>query len=468
MPYKPVVVDEFPGLDYRSDVLTARAIAATNVDIDLSGKIGNRDGYTNLWSDVGSTVVQLGTFRSVASAAQGLIVGGGSIRAVDNFGSLLGTAAVGAVVGRFAQVAAPNQEYVYYSGGTGATTVLRWDGVTFTSPAGLGAYSGTLIAATPIDDRLVIANHDTAGRLIFSNAGQPESITYGSGPPATGNYVDVGVGKGEKITEMAVWRDSLIVFQPHRFFVFYGTTVDATGNPVFNYRTVDVGQGAEGTVTYGNGACVAHDGVYFINRSGVWHTTGDAPVRVSRPLGPYETGLRTIGSDGTRVYASDSTQTFVYHTELGVWTRYGLVFTAAAPYPEGQLVLDATRDSDSLLFGTVTRAFVLGGGRTLDSGQAINGLYQLGWSDLGVNDQKVIRQVALEGSGTVTLTRKNEQGVARDDTVTMFAPGFESGQGAFVRKASRARLVSLRLTASGVWSVSRITLDLRDSKAERV
>lgn len=57
------------------------------------------------------------------------------------------------------------------------------------------------------------------------------------------NYVDLTPGDGEPIMGMIAWRGYLFVFKQSKFFRFSSTTTDSTGNPVFNYDTVDTGIG---------------------------------------------------------------------------------------------------------------------------------------------------------------------------------------------------------------------------------
>jgi hypothetical protein len=56
--------------------------------------------------------------------------------------------------------------------------------------------------------------------------------------------VDLTPNDGEVITEWRVGAATLFVFKQTKFFVFYGNSTDGSGNPVFNYRSVDLGVGA--------------------------------------------------------------------------------------------------------------------------------------------------------------------------------------------------------------------------------
>jgi hypothetical protein len=159
----------------------------------------------------------------------------------------------------------------------------------------------------------------------FSDAGDPE--TFG-----VNNYVTLWPGDGEGITGLVRWRDMVFAFKRSRFAVFYGTSTDGTGNPIFNYRSVDAGVGC-----LQQGAAVAgEDGVYFATLTGLYRTTGGDPVLVSKPVEPWLhrdvtvpaviSGNPTLAYHRGRVYVNYPSAGVqgVYDTQTGEWTAWNL------------------------------------------------------------------------------------------------------------------------------------------------
>jgi hypothetical protein len=110
----------------------------------------------------------------------------------------------------------------------------------------------------------------------FSDEGAPN--TWGAN-----NYVDLTPGDGEQIMGLAVWREALFVFKESRFFVFYGTSSDSTGNPDFLFNSIEATVGPSSS----KAIAVGRDGVYFLNQRGIYRTTGNTPELVSELLDPF-------------------------------------------------------------------------------------------------------------------------------------------------------------------------------------
>jgi hypothetical protein len=107
----------------------------------------------------------------------------------------------------------------------------------------------------------------------FRAAGNPFSYS---------DYVDVTPGDGEYVVNLTSYRDLVFAFKQTKFFVFYGNETSSTGTLVPNYRAVDAGVGC----ACPRGAVAAPEGVYFLDRTGVYLTTGSTPRKVSGPLDP--------------------------------------------------------------------------------------------------------------------------------------------------------------------------------------
>lgn len=162
--------------------------------------------------------------------------------------------------------------YVRYGGHTwfmGGTTLVRVapDGTPTTSVA---PFAADWLGALPWENRVVLVAGD---RLQFSNLN--DGNTYG-----TDNWVDVQVGDGERLAGATAWSNYFFAFKQSRFFVFYGTSTDADGEPVFDYRTV-AAPGAE-EITAG-GVAAGERGVYYSSPLGDIRLTTGGPGRPIEP-----------------------------------------------------------------------------------------------------------------------------------------------------------------------------------------
>jgi hypothetical protein len=282
---QPFSVDAFGGLNVMDDpeeLGASQAVALSNVDFSQPGRVRTRDGWALFSTSAAASTVQGGAYYKSNAGVETLVVGDGSTL----YPFALSTGVVGATQGAaivagnnsFARFGTPTTTRLYVT--TGSGSMYRYDGgfTLVSAPDAATAY----VAVTANDNRLVVAPNSLAGqpgtngeRVWFSDAGAPE--TFGAN-----NYVGLWPGDGEPITALCRWRDRLFAFKQTKFAVFTGTSTDTSGNPVFNYYGVDAGQGANA------GAVVAgDDGLFFANNSGVYVTTGQQPVYLSRALEPW-------------------------------------------------------------------------------------------------------------------------------------------------------------------------------------
>lgn len=288
------MVDRFGGLNLADDPTVVGATGATelfNVDLDVSGRIRARAGYATIKAIATTTVEGLAAYDTTAGTSQ--VVVGHTTTGTRKYeayastgGAVVATATPGATAVNAARWGDPTNEYLYIANGT--DTVWRWSGAAFTQPAGMP--TAKYLAISPNSNRLVAANlSGLPSRVLFSNAGAPETFTYDTAPtPDTGDYVDLTPGDGSGINGATAWQNYIFVFKRDRFFVFTGESVDADGQPVFNYRTVD-----------GFGSIIppiaGDEGVYFFDGRTIWVTTGGIPTRVSRPVEPMLRGVPGVG-----------------------------------------------------------------------------------------------------------------------------------------------------------------------------
>jgi hypothetical protein len=217
-------------------------LSTEHFDNTFRDRLRGRDGV-GAWNQAGTLVTSDATFGyPLASAA-------------------IGTGAAG--------------PYLYFNDWA-LGTVRRFDGTVFTTPGGVpAAFSMTL---SPTSNRLVIIDWTLHHRVKFSDAGTPETFT-------ANNFVDLHPNDGSGLVGLATWRDLVFAFKQNKFFVFYGESTDSSGNPIFNYRTVDTGVGMAAFESTKQ-AAAAPDALYFGNDEGIWRTTGGPPEKVSQALDP--------------------------------------------------------------------------------------------------------------------------------------------------------------------------------------
>lgn len=171
-------------------------------------------------------------------------------------------------------------------------------------------------------DRLFIypglSKTDNQSRLIFSDAGNPESYT------ATTQFVDINPGDGERLMDGVVQDDNLVSFKEDSTYVFTFTSTPADAelvkiNPIIgvtNYKCVE---------SFENAIYVLHRGSvyeivnYNFNRINVklpFVTDTTAPATFTRLDSIY---LNRIGD---RLVARWSNNLYIYGLRTKTWTRW--------------------------------------------------------------------------------------------------------------------------------------------------
>lgn len=472
MSYEPVVIDEFGGLNLRdepSSIGLSGAQDLLNVDLDAPGRVRTRDGVTDA-STSGVTIT--GTWGALARVSStymlGISVNAGSF--VPNSISSAG------VVNNFAA----GDTYTHgptltllgdeATGGTGEVTYAflpRGDSGNmhfYTISAGVPTAAGSVVgrprfaAAMASEGRLAQGGYATATTSPSGADGSPSTVFFSdAGAPATypaNNFVHLRPGDGEEIRAMVAWRELMLVFKESVVFVFYGTSTNEAGDPVFNYRSIDLPDTLDGNsrVTAGD------DGVYFTTSRGVYRTGGDIPQPVGlalhSPTAAWPTFVDLKFANG-RLYASTSTGVYVLDAEVGVWLYFELL--------AGQRAGAFTEWNAKTYFGSGTEVYSFTLGATTDAGTAIASRYASGYSDLGTPDPKVVREEQISGTGTVTFTPVAD---GTDATTTSLVLGAAPGSTKYARVATRGRTSGYKLSAtSGAWNVTRVTLHPRDARA---
>ncbi len=435
MSYRTAAQSRFSGglnlLDGPDVVAPDQCVDVLNVLFLPAGGLAQRPGYRRFTgSELTNRADSLAAHYESDGTKQLLVGNGNRIDALNTSGTSIANVAPTASPQYFTRFAAPGSEHTLIANGT--DTVRRWDGAAFSTPAYTGTTPTGRFLAVTADNRLACAR--TAAnpdRVLFSDPGLPTTFQ-------ANNYVDLHPGSGEPITALVAWADYLFAFKDSEFFFFYGTSTDSTGNPVFNFRHT----AAAGCV---GAACAAPEGVYFLDRRGVYLTTGGAPKLISGALDPLFQGGSSIFYQGGelatsalasarlwwtqgRLYlayatASANNRLAVYSSASGWWTLYDIPVAAMTSFrPSTAEELLFAYASGSKFIGRYSE----GSGDLADDmtttgtgGNAISSRWRQGWVDYGSQDQKRIRQSKIWGEGNAMfgLARDYQIGPMRYDPV---------------------------------------------------
>lgn len=390
-----------------------QCVDCLNVVYLLAGGVAQRSGYKRFTSAELTNQPDSLYAHYESDGTKQLIVGNGNrLDVLNTSGASIANVATTASPHSFVRFAAPGSEHTLIANGT--DTVRRWDGAAFSTPAYTGTTpTGRFLAVQATDNRLACARTSAnPDRVLFSDPGVP--TTFGAN-----NYVDLHPGSGEAITGLVAWREYVFAFKESEFFVFYGNGTGATGAPVFNFRAVS-GAGCVGAV------CVAPEGVYFLDRRGVYRTTGGAPELVSGALDPLFLGGSSLYYQGGeadpsllasarlhwsqgRLYlafatSSTNNRVAVLNPAAGWWTLFDMPVAAMASFrPSSREELLFAYASGSKRVGRYFEDSGFAADDTLTDdtgGNAITSRWRQGWVDYGSQDQKQLRQSKLWGEGT--------------------------------------------------------------------
>lgn len=481
-----VPFDDFSGLDLVSSPDSSQCIDALNVDLDVRGAVRSRDGFNNFTaSAAASRLTNVAPFYTTNGTQQVMAVSeaGNFYRAYDSSGGVIASQAVTNGAGRnevdFTRFGGPSAEVVYASGWGTFPTVgavpYKWNGAAWAGAAGiaLGGVNPYQLALKATDNRLVGAFvTSNSSRVGFSNAGVPE--TWGAN-----NYVDLTPGDGERITAIKSWREMVFVFKETKYFVFGNTSTDGTGNPVFNYRPVDVGVGALGRQC----AVSTPNGVYFLSRRGIYRTTGGDPQLVSAAIDPiFRGGAQSFYQGGVLNHAVVGLSQMAWHDE-----RLYVAFPSGTSTANDRLLVYSPADNYWMIWdvavnslmsflsisGPSTLVFAYAAGAnhigrlsnayTTDGGTAIASRYRTGFYDLGSEEEKRIRNVTMWGTGSPSYSfSRNFGALGATQAVTL------GTDPAIVRGDLNAGLVgtvfSHQLEGTSPWRVHRLSQDLVSQK----
>lgn len=397
----PYPIQSFGGLNITDDPMDVGALAATamsNVALDTPGLLRTRDGYHQTAT---TTTAANNLYLHYAEPTAYLISDSATkLEAFTFAGTAIASVACTGLhaITTYGSPGAP----VAYAIGRNDSTLRKFNGTAWSTVGGTAPTTGAGIAVMTASNRLVIAGGD---RVSFSDAGAPE--TYG-----VNNWVDLTPGDGEFIAGACSWQGLVFVWKQSKFFVFYSTSVDADGLPIFNYRTVE---GTGLTPEAFRSVLSTPQGVYYISSSGIHLTQGGASTLVSQALSPLFGGGRSSAMQlGTAVNLawhrgrlfvvlkplSGDARVFVYYSTANAWAEWDL-FDG-----KGSGAFCGSSHSDAVFFvnGSDSAIYDCSPALTTDNGTAITWSYTSGRYPLSDPGRVAITQESsVIGSGTVSL-----------------------------------------------------------------
>jgi len=521
------------------------AIDLLNVVFGNRGAIDQRDGYVDHTpGDLTNRVDSLSPYYNAAGARQ-LVAGAGARVDVLSAAGAVVASLTGMAGGpwNFARFGDPTHEWLFAA--NGVDPVARWDGAAWATGAALATINGAAGQAMPragavcvtamhpgstsgssASNRLVATAFGsqvgtfggvalTPSRVFFSNPGQPLVFETDGDLPSKRqrNWIDLTPGDGEQIMAAVAWRELTFVFKETKFFVIWGetTAVDtATGGVITDFQVREivnaVGLASRMAVTVGR------DGVYFMNRRGVYITRGDQPDLLSDAVGPMWTqdpeiyfrsspinlarlDLARVHWHMERLYVAVATgaaatndRLLVYDTLGKWWSLYDTPASALASFrPDVRPLLHFGYASGPNRVGRQAP------GTDVDRGnQTIVSRWRSGFSDYGGPQQITLRETKVWGSGAAIVSFSTDYDRAMTANVdTLFGkagqwpvngagtwdhwlagfdgnwPGTDQISAELIRYAVRGTVFSTQFSNSPqapTWSVHRVARHLRESR----
>lgn len=502
--FKPV---EYPGFgrglnlrDQPDVVAPDQALDCLNVLFTERGAVKQRPGFDKWTAAAAASPYDSLLAFYTASGTKQLVGGAGdSLRALNSAGVLVSAQATASSPHSMTRFGDPAAELLFAA--NGAEDIWQWDGAAWTQPV---STTGKYVANYEKSNRLVNANFsgttegDNPSTVSFSEAGDP--LTF------SGNTIDLMPGDGEEIMGVCQWRELFFVFKETKFFVFYGESEISTGQVEFLYRPISSGRGLVAPHAF----AVANDGVYFLDRTGVYRTTGSEPALVSDALsGVFDQLVTPTFYSGSAVnyphitnaqmaFVSDriylalptllttNDRLFVFSTIDGWWSVHDI--------PAASLTAFRPGNTTDLMFGYAVGTKDIGrhySGPVTDAGTNINSFWRGGWWNHQINGVHTLRQIILSGIGHCTTNYAVDfqgAGVAQDanfnqgvdfwadgsDPSDLWADGSDSsdmwGAGAVIQQrmingaAYRGGVYSLHFDSlSGApWEIHAATAQLRE------
>jgi hypothetical protein len=408
---------------------------------------------------------------------------GSRLDVIDTSGAVAATVATAAdTLSTYAAFGSPSTSATYIA--NSGTTIRKLVASTFSTPAGMPV--AKYVALQTPDNRLVAANIGTIPTGAASTASTSLVHFSGAGTPETwgaNDYVYLTPGDNEDIQGIAASGDKVFVFKSTKFFVFWGNSTAGTGSSVFNFHTY-VGNGMAAPLAVAS----APNGVYFLDRRGIYFTNGGPAVRVSDAVAQIFTGGLNDSFTSSRINPSAFAQismcwysdrlyvgvplgstttnshTLVLDPQTGSWTLWdvpmgGMAATAAQPstllFTYGQGSNDVGR-------------YIYRGAYTDDAGTAITSRYRTSFFDLGTPDvEKRVRSMSFVGTGSVGVKAAvNDSATLGTSTTVALGTGSSVDRG-YYNGPGLARNFSFEVSGTSAWSLSRISAKVAGERGAR-
>lgn len=482
-----IALAQFGGLNLKNDpeeIGFKGSIDLLNVDLDKWGRIRSRDGYDNLTASAATIRLQdIAPFYTTSGARQVLTAtSDGSFnsfyRAYTTAGATIADQSLAGsnmFEADFTRFGGPGAEVSYASSWrfayTQAHAVYKWNGTIWAATTVVQNGADPYMLEVKADDnRLVGAfTNDQFSRVGFSNPGVPETWT-------NADYVSLTPGDGERIMALVAWREKVFAFKETKFFVFGTTSTSDTGTPVFNYRPVSSGVG-----TVARRCAVATPlGVYFLSRRGIYKTTGDDPILISRDVDPiFRGGASSIFTGGVlnhaainkcqlawhdeRLYfaypsgsSTSNDRLLVFDPETENWILWNIGVNGLTSFRVGDFTeMIFTYASGSNHIGRISSSF------TTDDGTSIASHYQTGWSEVEgraqrLNEDSFVRGLALRGTGDVTTSVFTDYATSDADSTTVsLGSTFSRG---LQQKSRQGKIFGLKVSGTSPWQLTGVKI----------
>jgi hypothetical protein len=383
-------------------------IDAMNVQFSERGAVLTRAGYDQV---VGSAITGLTSFENTSGSKRLLAIVGSNLVAYTTGGTSVTTTALtnSSTPMDSARIGTPGNEYLYLSNGT---DFRRFNGTAFSTPANMP--KGQVLTVQATDNRLVSTGFlgatdgpsgatSSPSHVYFSNAGDPETWD-------ANNYVQLTPGDGERIIGAIAWQGLTFIFKETKFFIFYGNSVDAGGDPVFNYRPVEAHAGLASR----QGLTKTDAGVFFVAEEGIYLTTGAAPTKISDKVDPlFEGGASSFYTGGIISDLSTVSLTNYQHRLYMAFTSVDGQRVLVSDPPAGWMSLydlpaKYVHAFDGDLYFGNTALHRHNGSIQDDNGAPIKAHWRSGWTDFGSPDVKAMRATKLWGAGDVFIARQED------------------------------------------------------------
>lgn len=490
MTLKPVVFEQFRGLNLADDpeqIGAEQALDMLNIEVPhVPGRLRTRGGLVRLGTGTATYHRTAGAIMGASNQVLGFRNSGAALVVDSSDLSGVVSSAVGSWGNASTRATSTVQVNVL---GTNVLAVASRSGA---SNEGLHLGDGSTVGVSgspryigvwSLDDRAFEA-HFTAAAGGPTGANGTRSTIFFSDPSAymtwgANNWTALALGDGDEITGVATWRDLLFVIKRKTLFVFYSTTVTPTGAPDFNYHTISLPSQARVTTNGGGENIVAaNDGVYLYLADGIYRTTGQTPLKVSRDIEPLLVGtgpsnmVLPNSGDWNFSYADNrifltytvagTFRTLVYDTSMDAWFLWDLSVGSGAQ-PTNVTSFFDTNGTPTVYILAGSKFYSMTYTNTTDDGTSINWFWQSGWFDLGFPGvRKRIRLCKITGTGTPTFSIFTDFGSSDPLAATLTLGVSPIILEADHTIAYRGKQLSYKLSGSSATIINRVEMDLAD------